>query len=116
MNLRASRLVEVVLVLGLVWVGSPVVVPVVLAFYLAFILAPPCNWLERWSVPRPLATTMVFGAALAGVGVVGAVFVSQVLELAAQLKTYSERMSEKDRKSTRLNSSHPSKSRMPSSA
>ena len=32
------------------------------------------------------------------------------------VKTLSERDQERDRKSTRLNSSHPSRSRMPSSA
>jgi predicted PurR-regulated permease PerM len=95
LNLRAGRLLEVALVLAFLWIASPVVVPVVLAFYLGFVLSPPCNWLERWGVPRPIATTLVFGAALTAVGVVGAVLVSQVLDLAAQLKTYSAQMSEK---------------------
>lgn len=95
LNLRGTRIPEIALVLGFLWLASPVVVPVVLAFYLAFVLTPPCNWLERWGVPRVLATTLVFGAALAAVCVVGAVLVSQVLDLATQLKTYSVQMSEK---------------------
>jgi predicted PurR-regulated permease PerM len=90
-----GRTLEVVLVLALLWFASPVVVPVVLSFYLAFVLAPPCSWLERRGLPRWAATTLVFGAALAAVGVVGGVLVSQVLDLAAQLKTYSAQMSEK---------------------
>lgn len=95
LNLRSSRTLEVLLILTFLWVASPVVVPVVLAFYLAFVLAPPCTWLERLGVPRALATGLVFSSALAAVGVVGAILVSQVLELAAQLKTYSAQMSEK---------------------
>ncbi len=94
LNLR-SRTLEVVLVLGLLWFASPVVVPVVLAFYLAFVLTPPCSWLERRGLPRWAATTLVVSAALAALGVVGAILVSQVLDLAAQLKTYSAQMSEK---------------------
>jgi predicted PurR-regulated permease PerM len=94
-NLRTSRTIEVSLILAFLWLASPVVVPVVLAFYLAFVLAPPCTWLERLGVPRALATGLVFSAALAAVGVVGAILVSQVVDLAAQLKTYSAQMSEK---------------------
>ncbi len=94
-NLRASRTIEVLMILAFLWLASPVVVPVVLAFYVAFVLAPPCTWLERLGVPRAAATAVVFSAALAAVGVVGAVLVSQVMELAAQLKTYSAQMSEK---------------------
>ena len=66
LSLRASRVLEVALLLAFLWIASPVVVPVVLAFYLAFVLAPPCNWLERRGVPRALATTLVFSAALPG--------------------------------------------------
>lgn len=95
LNVRATRILEIALVLGFLWLASPVVVPVVLAFYFAFVLAPPCSWLERWGVPRVLATTLVFSAALAAVCVVGAVLVSQVLDLATQLKTYSAQMSAK---------------------
>jgi predicted PurR-regulated permease PerM len=95
LNLRASRTFELVLLLGLLWLASPVVVPIVLAFYLAFVLTPPCNWLERRGIPRALSTTLVFGAALAAVVVVSAVLLSQVMDLAAQLKTYSVQMSEK---------------------
>lgn len=95
LNLRTSRMLEVALVLAFLWLASPVIVPVVLSFYLAFVLAPPCSWLERRGAPRALAMTLVFSAAFAALGVVGAVLVSQVLDLAAQLKTYSAQMSEK---------------------
>ncbi len=95
LTLRASRIVEIAIVLGLLWLGRPVVVPIVLAFYLAFVLAPPCNWLERWGLGRAFSTTLVFGAALAALGVLGAALLSQMLDLAAQLKTYSAQMSEK---------------------
>jgi predicted PurR-regulated permease PerM len=95
LNLRTSRMLEVALVLAFLWLASPVVVPVVLSFYLAFVLAPPCSWLERRGAPRALAMTLVFSATFAALGVVGAVLVSQVLDLAAQLKTYSAQMSEK---------------------
>ena len=95
LKLGTSRTLEVLLILAFLWLASPVVVPVVLAFYLAFVLAPPCTWLERLGVPRALATGLVFSSALAAVGIVGAVLLSQVLDLAAQLKTYSAQMSEK---------------------
>jgi predicted PurR-regulated permease PerM len=94
-TLRPSRIVEIAIILALLWFGRTVVVPIVLAFYLAFVLAPPCNWLERLGLGRGFSTALVFGAALAALGVLGAVLVSQMLDLAAQLKTYSAQMSEK---------------------
>jgi predicted PurR-regulated permease PerM len=94
-SLRTSRMLEVALVLAFLWLARPVVVPVVLAFYLAFVLAPPCSWLERHGAPRALAVTLVVSAAFAALGVISTVLVSQVLDLAAQLKTYSAQMSEK---------------------
>ncbi len=93
MNLgRAGELAILVAVLAL---GKPVLVPVALAFYLAFVLTPPSNWLERFGVPRFLSVAAVVGTALTVVGVLGAVLVTQAADLNRQMKTYAWQMGQK---------------------
>ncbi|MGC4087642.1 MAG: AI-2E family transporter [Polyangiaceae bacterium] len=75
--------------------GKPVIVPVALAFYFAFVLTPPSEWLERYGVPRPLSVASVMGAALAAVAVLGSVVLAQAADLAGQLKTYAVQVREK---------------------
>ena len=88
-------LVEVALVITILALGKPLFVPVTLAFYLAFVLTPPAERLERLGLPRALALASVACATLSLLAVVGSVLVSQAAELAGQMKTYSVQMSEK---------------------
>ncbi len=89
---RTGELAIFVAVLAL---GRPVLVPVALAFYLAFVLTPPSNGLERLGVPRFLSVAAVVGGALAIVGVLGTVLVAQAADLHRQMTTYALQMSHK---------------------
>jgi predicted PurR-regulated permease PerM len=93
--LGVGPVLEVALVVGILALGKPLFVPVTLAFYLAFIMTPPAERLERLGVPRALALTGVALAALSLVAVVGSVLVSQAADLAGQVRTYSAQMGEK---------------------
>jgi predicted PurR-regulated permease PerM len=94
-NLNLGRIAEFALVVAILALGRPVLVPVALAFYLAFVLTPPSDWLERIGLPRPLSVAAVVVAALAIVAVLGSVLVAQAADLARQMKSYSLQMSQK---------------------
>ena len=94
-NLNLGRVAEFALIIAILALGRPVLVPVVLAFYLAFVLTPPSDWLERIGLPRPLSVASVVVAALAAIAMLGSVLVAQAADLAGQMKTYSSQMSQK---------------------
>ncbi|HET9960233.1 MAG TPA: AI-2E family transporter [Polyangiaceae bacterium] len=94
-NLSLGPLADFVLVVAILALGQPVLVPVALAFYLAFVLTPPVDALERIGVPRGLSVTSVVAAALAAVAVFGTVLISQAADLGRQMQRYSAQMSEK---------------------
>jgi predicted PurR-regulated permease PerM len=94
-NLSLGRIAEFALIVGILALGRPVLLPVALAFYLAFVLTPPSDWLERIGLPRPLSVVSVVVAALAALAVLSSVLVAQAADLARQMKTYSLQMSQK---------------------
>lgn len=94
-SLRLGRAGELAVFVAVLALGKPVLVPVALAFYLAFVLTPPSNALERLGVPRFLSVAAVVGTALAIVGVLGTVLVAQAADLNRQMKTYAGQMSHK---------------------
>jgi predicted PurR-regulated permease PerM len=87
--------VETALVVAVLALGRPVLVPVALAFYLAFVLTPPAEGLERLGMPRALSLMTITAGVFSGLAVVGSVLVSQVAELARQMKTYAGQMRDK---------------------
>jgi len=93
--LTLSPVIETALVVAILALGRPVFVPVTLAFYLAFIMTPPAERLERLGLPRGVAIASVTGAAFSALGIVGVVLVSQAAELARQMRTYAVQMSAK---------------------
>lgn len=94
-SLGIGRVGQLALVVAMLALGKPVLVPVALAFYLAFMLTPPSDWLERLGLPRALSVASVVGAALAALAVLGSVLVAQAADLARQMQTYSLQMSQK---------------------
>jgi predicted PurR-regulated permease PerM/CheY-like chemotaxis protein len=94
-SLSRSRLLELAIFVAMLAFGKPVLMPISLAFYLAFVLTPPSNQLERLGVPRSLSVTAVVGTALTIVGVLGTVLLAQAADLSRQLKTYAAQMSDK---------------------
>lgn len=87
-----SPLAEFALVIAILAIGKPVLAPVCLAVYIAFVLTPPSDGLERIGVPRGITVTVMFGAALSLFVFVGAVLASQIVDLASQVHTYTAQM------------------------
>jgi predicted PurR-regulated permease PerM len=94
-SLGLGAIGQFALIVAILAVGRPVLVPVALAFYLAFVLTPPSDGLERLGLPRALSVVSVVGAMLAVFAVLGSALVSQAAELARQMQTYSLQMSQK---------------------
>lgn len=94
-SLELGRIGQSVLIVTVLALGKPVLLPVALAFYLAFVLTPPSDWIERIGLPRAVSVATVVGAALAAVAVLGVVLMAQAAELASQMHTYSYQMSQK---------------------
>jgi predicted PurR-regulated permease PerM len=82
-------------VVAILALGRPVLVPVALSFYLAFVLTPPAEGLERLGMPRSLSLLTITAGVFSALAVVGSVLVSQAAELARQMKTYAGQMSAK---------------------
>jgi predicted PurR-regulated permease PerM len=93
--LNLGRVGQLALVVGMLAFGKPVLVPISLAFYLAFVLTPPSNWLERSGVPRSLSIAAVTASAIASVAVLGSALVAQAADLTRQMRSYSEQVSQK---------------------
>ncbi|WP_051201490.1 AI-2E family transporter [Paracoccus aminophilus] len=84
----AAALVIVTILIGTLYVGKGVLIPLAIAFLISFVLSPLVNWLARRGLSRLLAVGLVMltvGIVIAGIGtLVG----SQVRTLSAQLPTY----------------------------
>jgi predicted PurR-regulated permease PerM len=75
--------VSVLAILALVVIlrdGRSLLIPFVLSILLSYALAPVVGWLERWRIPRLLATTLVMAAL--GTAIVGATIALQTQALA----------------------------------
>jgi predicted PurR-regulated permease PerM len=90
-----TSLLFVVVIVGCVYVGREVLVPMALAILLSFALTPPVEILQRWHVPRSVAVIGVVLFAFAGVFSVGGLMVSQVNQLASDLPRYQSTLQEK---------------------
>ena len=94
-RIRLGPLAEIALAVAVLAVAKPVLAPIALAVYLAFVMTPPSDAMERVGIPRPLSVAIMMMAALLLFMVVGAVVSSQVVELASQVHTYVASMSTK---------------------
>src|SRR5262245_373381 len=72
-----------------------VLVPVALALLLSFVLAPPVRLLQSWYVPRLIAVFVIVAVAFSAIFALGALMVSQVNQLAADLPAYQSTLREK---------------------
>jgi predicted PurR-regulated permease PerM len=93
--LKLGRVGEFAVVVAVLAFGKPVLVPVALAFYLAFVLTPPSDWLERLGLPRWASVTAVATAVVVTVAALGSVLVAQASDLVSQMRTYSAQIGEK---------------------
>jgi predicted PurR-regulated permease PerM len=90
-----TTLLFVVVIVGCVYVGREVLVPMALAILLSFALAPPVELLQRWHMPRSVAVIGVVLLAFAGVFSLGGLMISQVNQLASDLPRYQSTLQEK---------------------
>lgn len=94
-RLRLGLIAETALLLAILSLGKPVLVPIALAFYFAFLMTPPSESLERLGLPRSLSVITVVAAAFASFITLASVLVAQLADLAKQMHTYSAQMSQK---------------------
>ena len=92
-----TSLLFVVVIVGCVYVGREVLVPMALAILLSFALTPPVEILQRWHVPRAVAVIGVVLLAFVGVFSMGGLMISQVNQLAGDLPRYQSTLQEKIR-------------------
>jgi predicted PurR-regulated permease PerM len=90
-----TSLLFVLVIVGCVYIGREVLVPIALAVLLSFALAPPVELLQRWRVPRAVAVIGVVLFAFAGVFSLGGLMISQVNQLASDLPRYQSTLHEK---------------------
>jgi predicted PurR-regulated permease PerM len=85
------------IIVGALYVGRDVFIPVALAILLSFALAPPVRLLQRARVPRAVSVLVVVVLAFASIFAVGGIIAGQVAELAGELPRYELTMQEKIR-------------------
>ena len=89
--------VTAAIIIGTLYFGREVFVPIAMAILLSFVLAPLVRLLQRWYVPRGLSVVVVVLVAFTSIFVLGGVIASQVAELAGELPHYQNTMREKIR-------------------
>jgi predicted PurR-regulated permease PerM len=93
----ASALVIAVVVIAFLYLGRPILEPLVIATLLAFILSPVIRRLRAWGLWRTPAVVLSVLGALALIGLLSATIVLQITELAEDLPKYETTLREKIR-------------------
>jgi predicted PurR-regulated permease PerM len=83
------------IIIGALFFGREVFVPIALAILLSFVLAPLVGLLQRWHIPRGLSVVSVVLLAFMSIFALGSVIATQVTELAGDLPRYQFTMQEK---------------------
>jgi predicted PurR-regulated permease PerM len=78
----------IVIIVGALYFGSDIFVPLALAMLLSFALAPPVRWLRRISVPNLLAVLSVVSVAFLLILVFVWILSVQAMDIAQRLPTY----------------------------
>jgi predicted PurR-regulated permease PerM len=84
-----------VIIIGMLYFGREIFVPIALAILLSFVLAPLVGILQRIRVPRGLAVVSVVILAFALIFAMGSLLASQLTQLAGDLPQYQSTISEK---------------------
>jgi predicted PurR-regulated permease PerM len=83
------------IIIGALYLGREVFVPIALAILLGFVLAPLVDLLQRWRVPRALSVVSVVLLAFVSIFALGGVMAAQLNQLAGDLPRYESNMREK---------------------
>ena len=85
------------IVIGTLYVGREIFIPISLAILLSFALAPFVRLLQRLRLPRAAAVILVVLFAFAGIFAIGGLIASELTQLAGELPRYEFTMQEKIR-------------------
>src|ERR1700694_1865937 len=92
---RLLMIVVAVVVIGVLYLARVVFLPLAFAILFAFLLAPLVGMLERVHLPRVLAALLVIIGFACILGTAGWILFSQLVDIANDLPTYRENVSEK---------------------
>jgi predicted PurR-regulated permease PerM len=90
-----TTVVMAVVLVGVIYLGREVLMPIALAVLMSFVLAPLVGFLQRIHVPRVAAVFLVVLVAFSAVFALGGLMVSQVNQLAGDLPRYQSTLREK---------------------
>jgi predicted PurR-regulated permease PerM len=93
----ASALIVAAIIVAILYIGQPILQPLVIAGLLAFILSPLIRRLRRWGLWRTPAVLVTVLSALALLLLISTTIVVQITQLADELPKYQTNLSEKVR-------------------
>lgn len=88
----AAALVTAVIILGVLYYGRDVLLPLAIAFLITFALSPPVTWLGRLGLPRVVSTSVVMVTLVCALAGMAVVLGAQVRSLAVELPNYQSTM------------------------
>lgn len=91
----AASMAIVGMIVGSLFVLRDILIPLTLAAFLSFVLAPLVGKLTKLRLPKAVAVPVVVLSAFCGLGLLGYVFVNQVSQLAAELPAYQTTLRDK---------------------
>lgn len=91
----AAALVIACVIVGALYFGQAVLIPLAIAFLIGFALSPLVTWFTRRGVPRVLSVVVVILAVNVFLGAMGLLVASQVRTLSTELPAYQATMREK---------------------
>ena len=93
----ASALIVAAILVAILYIGSPILQPLVIAGLLAFILSPAIRRLRNWGLWRTPAVLLTVLSAMALLVLVSTTIVVQITQLADELPKYQTNLGEKVR-------------------
>jgi predicted PurR-regulated permease PerM len=91
----AARLVSIAVIVGALYFGQVVLIPIALAAFVTFLMSPLVMRLDRVKVPRVLGVLIVAGTVTGLLGGLGYLVVGELGELAAELPEHRDNIREK---------------------
>lgn len=91
----AAWLIVATIIIGALYIGQGVLIPLAIAFLISFALSPLVGWLSRVGIPRILSICIVMVTLFMLVAGLGLIVGSQLRTLSAELTTYQWTMRQK---------------------
>jgi len=84
--------VSAAVIIGGLYYGRDILIPLAIAFLITFALNPPVTWLVRRGLPRLLATSLVMAIVVCTLAGLGIILGAQVRSIAVELPAYQSTM------------------------